>query len=945
MRASGSTPGMPLMPRRVVEAYVRAEVASFPLVSMTAFESAMVQLNPNLDKGERQPNRTLGLWRECERTLSEHASGWSLDRLVLARDFFWFGDAPGRRRASTQRHVSMRLYLTNLARGFLKSRPGITWLEWRSDANAFDASSHYRWLTFALPEDLLLAAIPEEPPPVEVRLESPPLMQSLEDAGVAEIHQHIGASMDFPLLWASLLAELADPMLQETAAESPALPIKDGKLLLRWLLAAAIARCVLAEYMISRHTGCRFKTFQEFMDERSGFRVWPGTHLYILARTLQALARGDSEQLPAFHALHGLYMALHPVGSTLPAQRPQTLREVWQLCDPIAVRLNLDDPNGGERWLMRHGMNYLGESEKEPLEDRTDVLFSRIFWQALRVRCIYYRTVVQRPMTAGLQWFVRFSDRLGWAREPLRDVRSEMSFRVAGRGRPLRALEARITPWDTSFDLARDLLSLTHSWRQVIGHSKDPSPGQREPEFGVIIHFVKERDPDKRWASGAPPAGQRQTFAEPHPREGIRMGGRYADYFAKQVVKARALVKLLRDVPLVLWLLRGLDVASVELGVPTWVLVPIYHHIHWEANVAATTPAAMHHGQHPPPLRLTAHVGEDFRHLMEGLRRIFECLQYLMVASGGRLGHATALGIEPRLWAESTGSVMMTAEDRLWDLVFEWRLYSSYRIPPDLRAEAPPGRPEQVENAIRELAANVFGGRHGYEPPVLAETHHVLHRLMCQPEAHVEEGTLDGFNHAVERLNDEEVRNLSRVRRLLRAYREDEQVFQRGQEPVDITLDDSELAALYAVQNALRRAVSMRQVVVEVNPSSNLLIGDMMDLRNHPILRLHPPEPQGSVPPVPIAVSSDDPIVFSTWLMHEYELIFEAALTAGYPERCVTEWLDKIRRTGLDGRFTVAWLPRASTLAEELECKLHEYLHNWIPSARRVRGDCQSARQ
>src|SRR5688572_216153 len=77
-----------LTPRRVPEAYVRAEVACFPLTHLEAFRRSVMVLEPWL--GERAGHPTRGLWRECEKSLSEHASGWSLDRLVAVRDFFWF---------------------------------------------------------------------------------------------------------------------------------------------------------------------------------------------------------------------------------------------------------------------------------------------------------------------------------------------------------------------------------------------------------------------------------------------------------------------------------------------------------------------------------------------------------------------------------------------------------------------------------------------------------------------------------------------------------------------------------------------------------------------------------------------------------------------------------------------------------------------------------------
>ena len=137
-----------------------------------------------------------------------------------------------------------------------------------------------------------------------------------------------------------------------------------------------------------------------------------------------------------------------------------------------------------------------------------------------------------------------------------------------------------------------------------------------------------------------------------------------------------------------------------------------------------------------------------------------------------------------------------------------------------------------------------------------------------------------------------------------------------------------EVEALNAVQSALRRGVAQRGIVVEVNPSSNLLIGDLLDLRNHPILRLNPPVPDPDGPPaVAIALGSDDPLTFSTDLLREYALLHQAACAAGYPERVVHEWLESIRRAGMDARFTLGWRPSARAKTEELISAMRKYLH------------------
>ncbi|MFW6221755.1 MAG: hypothetical protein ACOC4C_04745, partial [Fibrobacterota bacterium] len=131
---------------------------------------------------------------------------------------------------------------------------------------------------------------------------------------------------------------------------------------------------------------------------------------------------------------------------------------------------------------------------------------------------------------------------------------------------------------------------------------------------------------------------------------------------------------------------------------------------------------------------------------------------------------------------------------------------------------------------------------------------------------------------------------------------------------------------LEAVQDALRRLVSIRGIVAEVNPSSNLLIGNMLDLRNHPTLRLFPPEPQeGSPPPIRIAIGSDDPIIFCTHLIHEYTLLYNAALSAGYSENCVGKWLEEVRCTSMDARFTLPW-PEGADRADLLLNDLYDFL-------------------
>jgi hypothetical protein len=907
--------------KRVPEPYLRAEIAAYPLTSEASFRHHMVALDPLLGEKEEENSATRNLWRACEKLLAPH-TGWSLDRLVSARDRGWFGLQQDGQKLEP---VSIHHYLKNLARSHLAIRAGVTSIEESTELSALDAMSHYHWLTLTLPEDILMAGLGVDPAPTHIDIDPPLLVRHLLDMGVAEIHQHIGAGMSFPLLWVSALASIVSPAVKEEVLASPGAPLQDGKCLVRWILAAAIARCAMAEYLIRGNNN--FKDFLTKLVNPNSTSAWTPRRRESLIATLHALSSGQDELLPSLLILRDLYADIHPTALTLKERPITSILDAFQRCDPVAVRLNLHGENAGERWLLSKGLAYLKDNALEianGLQTSPDDFFERIFWQTLRVRCQYYRSVVQRPMTGGLQWFIRFYGRLGSLREPIYPIMPEVSYHVAGGGHRIRVLEFRTGIDNTTIQIGEELLGYLKSWERVL---KNSGGLMFEPEMGVIYNFAKERHSDKlRFKNSSPSAFWADTASEPHSISAGTEPGRYVSYFAEQSRKARALNDLIIAVPSCLWVIRGLDVCTDELGIPTWVFVPLFRHL---LDTAAKVSILEGAG---PPLRVTAHVGEDFRHLQEGLRRIYEQAHYLIDGNPGRLGHAIALGIDPLAWAESVGSIFMPAEERLWDLIWEWRMYSKHRIKPEYAATAPPGRMAVLINQVRTLSDLVYN--HDYPIAELAESHHLLHRFLVPPYA--ARTSIDGgfgtFRNAAQRIKTENIKqhpvhSSARVSKILDTYLIDEFAFRRGQTLIDVPIRMDDVTALLALQNALRCGISQRGIVVEVNPSSNLLIGDLLDLRNHPILRLFPPitEPDAP-PPVAIALGSDDPITFSTQLLREYTLLHQAARSAGYSERVTQDWLETIRCTGMNARFTKAWRPNAKKKIEDLIKDLSKYL-------------------
>jgi hypothetical protein len=134
----------------------------------------------------------------------------------------------------------------------------------------------------------------------------------------------------------------------------------------------------------------------------------------------------------------------------------------------------------------------------------------------------------------------------------------------------------------------------------------------------------------------------------------------------------------------------------------------------------------------------------------------------------------------------------------------------------------------------------------------------------------------------------------------------DRALFERAQElePIDV---EREVPLVMALQAHVRGVIGSRGIAVEINPSSNLLIGHLGDLASHPLWRLcPPPRVVSDAPGVRVCIGSDDPVTFATSLPEEYQLLADALTGAGVAGPDVDAWLEAARNCGLATRFTVS---------------------------------------
>lgn len=156
-------------------------------------------------------------------------------------------------------------------------------------------------------------------------------------------------------------------------------------------------------------------------------------------------------------------------------------------------------------------MRFLSKAFHYLESNANDMLFPVLFWQVVRIRNLLYRHVVHRPMTPGMQWFIRFYGRIGPGSRPLkrplperpeylpayRNLQLESAARLAGIQAGLRSLEVRTSPDTSESHLLRYITNVDETFYQLCeGLDRRGPRGHRQlppRELGLVLHFTKDR--------------------------------------------------------------------------------------------------------------------------------------------------------------------------------------------------------------------------------------------------------------------------------------------------------------------------------------------------------------------------------------------------------------------------------------------------------------------
>ncbi len=528
---------------------------------------------------------------------------------------------------------------------------------------------------------------------------------------------------------------------------------------------------------------------------------------------------------------------------------------------------------------------FLYHALQEMLMNPAEKRRKKFIMQYLRVRNYLFYVSVQQKTVKGLDYF----QQIYRANSKLNRINIENFWESAIReqlqNRDLRKIEFRSSMKGSYKDFKKDVKRFLEAYQKILKEDycyfdgKNYVPAQPLPQVGLVIHFLKRPDetiPEKCFQNG------REDCSYFH------FGKLQKDY-ENQI---EAFVRLRSENREMSRYLVGIDAASLENSTPTWVFRSIYEKAR-DSRVEAVG-RNMRTGGYTQSLGFTFHAGEDFRHILSGLRRMDEAVEHLKFHAGDRIGHGIALGISAQIWKNQNPVVIIpqieALENYLWAYDTLSRHYSGFQA----------AILAYMEQKIYELASDIYGENHG---GITIEMLIASYHRSFSGEKTNDEDEIEKEQKTVKENLCKKIWNKERIHwdaGLLAIARHCKNFIRKMEQPIHYAITEQDLMIIEELQTILKKKLGRKGIVIEVNPSSNIAIADLDVTGENQFYQMNQMHDEQNLI---VCVNSDDPAVFNTNVSNELAYIYYGMLEKNISREAALRWMDQIRKNGMDSSF------------------------------------------
>ena len=419
------------------------------------------------------------------------------------------------------------------------------------------------------------------------------------------------------------------------------------------------------------------------------------------------------------------------------------------------------------------------------------------------------------------------------------------------------------------------------------------------PVVGIVFHFIKTEYLDNR-------IGDMCWLQYSEEWDGI---SKHLLVWRKKLVECAQCIEELRSsIPYLSEYIVGIDAASEENSTEPWIMSAVYKAVRNKNITKALIQDQKLKFHRIDNLGFTYHVGEEFRHVLSGLRHIDEVIEEFNYKAGDRLGHAIALGEDIGLWIKNNEVITIPAMEWMENLLWLWGNIVQDKIKVQISAT-------YLEGKILELAQEIYGDSEGMTPLMLYQAYKSKFLLehsaifesqkKCIQQFHMNQRMISRKILCKYYVDDKERQRWSKEKIICTFFCPTYNM--RFRKPILIrTAENLEENVLRQIQKYLIQKVEYLGIYVETNPTSNTVIGGEDGLFSHHILNLNSEgllDEAEKTNAVMVTVNTDDPIVFNTSIENELAYIYYLLVNKKYKKERVLKWIDKVRQNSLESSF------------------------------------------
>jgi len=479
---------------------------------------------------------------------------------------------------------------------------------------------------------------------------------------------------------------------------------------------------------------------------------------------------------------------------------------------------------------------------------------AELFHYYLLILGLCNRVLVQQKHQYGFEQFQKIT---------LSGIREYTEFEYANRFHQIRGnkldhlsfLEGRFSPKSSEGELTDFINSIVRGWKDMMG--SDRALGKKSPGLQLVAHFIKKEE------------GKIRDPAIRHRLLRIDVWRR-----------AVALALLVRKYERYGNLVTGVDAAASEFDAPPEVFAPAFRHLRRKGK--------MNH--------FTYHAGEDFHHIISGIRAIFEAVEFTGLQQRDRIGHAVACGLSPSLWLNAVGEKMLITQGEWLDnAIFLWHLSTTVE-----GAKLSHLR-EKLEGLIEFYGVRVYEESYPLNFLVQAWLYRKYEPMLLLADSYKIAYNQEVFDED-EWTAITQLRLPAETKELIQRYHDER--FRKNYEKIievksKAMLNASEIALC---QRAMLLFMKNREIIIETLPTSNVRIGHHKTFKTYHLLEwLKWHDADDNIPP--IVIGTDDTGIFATNIYNEYANIYQLLALKKKTVRYRVDTIKLLESNSLNYRF------------------------------------------